>query len=194
MYARLSNNYFLDENIDVSDHQKITLFKTDSATIRARNKYFELPDLNSDDKLIALENVTVTEQSKMEKQARENIRVPRQLKSKITVVDKEMALTFNTVASLLRSKGYEVLEELQAYDGGTNEFISRVKIRSRRNPGFGVNIILDDVLQLNLDVVYNMPLTQVESFYIDRLSRYMGQKQAIRKRYIFFPGKVKNLI
>ncbi|MBR9853022.1 MAG: hypothetical protein GYB37_00360 [Algicola sp.] len=176
MYARLSNNYFLDEKINVSGIKKISLFNAESGMKRSGSTDIELPNLHSDNKLIALDNVTVTEQSKLEKQARENIRVPRYLASKITVVDEELALTFDTVAGLLRSKGYEVLEELQAFDGGDPAFISRYKIRSRRNPKFGVNIVLDDVVQMNLDVLYQMPLTQVESFYIDRLSRYMGTK------------------
>ncbi|NVN18838.1 hypothetical protein GUA46_10835 [Muricauda sp. HICW] len=176
MYARLSNSYFLDEKIDVSGIKKINFFNTESGIMDSRSNDLALPDLHSDFELIALDNVTVTEQSKLEKQARENIRVPRYLASKITVVDEELALTYGTVAELLRSKGYVVLEELQAYDGGDPAFISRYKIRSRRNPRFGVNIVLDDVVQMNLDVLYQMPLTQVESFYIDRLSRYMGTK------------------
>ncbi len=191
MYARLSNNYFLDERIDVSGHQKNTFFKNKGETISNVNKDFKLPEVSSEEKLITLDNVTVTEESKMEKSARENIRVPRYLADKITVVDKEMALTFNTVASLLRSKGYEVLEELQAYDGGSNEFISRVKIRSRR--GAWVNIVLDDVLLPNLDVLYNMPLTQVESFYIDRLSRYMGARSALNETIYIYTRRGKEL-
>lgn len=193
MYARLSNIYFLKSNIDVSDHQKITLFKTDSATISARGKDFELPEINSEEKLITLDNVTVTEESKMEKWARENIMVPRYLANKITVVDKEMALTFNTVADLLRSKGYEILEELQAFDGGSNAYISRFQIRSRRDPSFGVNMFLDDVLQPNLDVFYNMPLTQVESFYIDRLSRYMGARAGNKETIYIYTRRGKEL-
>ncbi|WP_318311389.1 hypothetical protein [Flagellimonas crocea] len=193
MYARLSNNYFLNDNIDVSDGEKFSLVKRGNRIISVGKDDFELPELNSEEKLIALDNVTVTEQSKMEKSARENLRVPRYLANKITVVDKELALTFNTVADLLRSKGYEVLEELQAYDGGSNEFISRVKIRSRRNPSFGVNIVLDDVLQPNLDVLYNMPLTQVESFYIDRLSRYMGARSALNETIYIYTRRGKEL-
>ncbi|WP_421824677.1 hypothetical protein [Flagellimonas oceanensis] len=191
MYARLSNNYFLDENIDVSDHKKNAFPKTNISTIKEGSKGFKLPDISSEEKLIALDNVTITEESKMEKQARENIRVPRYLAKKITVVDKEMALTFNTVAELLRSKGYEVREDLQAFDGGSNAFISRFRIRSRR--GAGVNMFLDGALQVNLDVFTHMPLVQVESFYIDRLSRYMGAKGGFRETIYIFTRRGKEL-
>lgn len=184
MYARLSNNYFLKDEIDITNYKKSYIFNRSNSITYGGDNDFELPELSADEKLIALDNVTVTEQSKLEKDARNNLRVPRYLANKITVVDKELASTFNTVADLLRSKGYEIREDLQAYDGGSNEFISRFRIKSRR--GGGVNMFLDDVLQPNLDVFYNMPLTQVESFYVDRISRYMGTKAGHKETvYIF---------
>ncbi|MDF0715844.1 hypothetical protein PY092_06775 [Muricauda sp. 334s03] len=191
MYARLSNAYFLEEEIDVSSYEKVNMFDRVNSIVYGDNNDFELPELSTEGTVIALDNITVTEQRKIEKEARNNLRVPRYLANKITVVDKELASTFNTFGELLRSKGYEVLEELQAYDGGSNEFISRVKIRSRR--GAGVNVFLDDVLQLNLDVLYKMPLTQVESFYIDKLSRYMGARSAFKETIYIFTRRGKEL-
>ncbi|SFB77636.1 hypothetical protein SAMN04487891_102287 [Flagellimonas taeanensis] len=184
MYARLSDNYFLEDKIVVSGYEKFNMLNRGSSIIYEDDDDFELPELSAEEKLIALDNVTVIEQSKLEKEARNNLRVPRYLANKITVVDKELASTFNTVADLLRSKGYEIREDLQAFDGGSNAFISRFRIKSRR--GGGVNMFLDDVLQPNLDVFYNMPLTQVESFYVDRISRYMGTKAGnMETVYIF---------
>ncbi|RIV45299.1 hypothetical protein D2V05_06955 [Flagellimonas pelagia] len=191
MYARLSNNYFLKDEIDISGYEKVNIFNRGSSSIDGGDDDFELPELSTDEKIIALDNVIVTEQSKMEKDARNNLQVPRYLANKITVVDKELASTFGTVADLLRSKGYEIREDLQAYDGGSNEFISRFRIKSRR--GGGVNMFLDDVLQPNLDVFYNMPLTQVESFYVDRLSRYMGTKAGHKETVYIFSRRSEEL-
>lgn len=184
MYARLSTAYFLENEIDIYSYEKVNMFEKGSNIIYGDDDDFELPELTPDASLIALDNVTVTEESKMEKEARNNLRVPRYLANKITIVDEELARTFGTVADLLRSKGYEIREDLQAYDGGSNEFISRFRIKSRR--GGGVNMFLDDVLQVNLDIFHNMPLTQIESFYIDRLSRYMGTKAGHRETIYMF--------
>lgn len=191
MYARLSNAYFLKDEIDISGYEKVNMFDRGNSIVYGDDNDFELPELAPEESLITLDNVTVTEQNKIEKEARSNLRVPRYLANKITVVDKELASTFNTIGELLRAKGYEVLEELQAYDGGSNEFISRVKIKSRR--GAWVNIFLDDVLQLNLDVLYKMPLTKVESFYIDRLSKYMGARSALKETIYIFTRRGKEL-
>lgn len=191
MYARLSDNYFLKDTILVSDYEKINMFHSGNHIMYGQVNDFELPKLSTDEDFIFLDNVTVTGQSKIGKDARKNLRVPTYLADKITVVDKELASTFSTVADLLRSKGYEIREELQAYDGGSNEFISRFRIKSRR--GGDVNMFLDDVLQPNLDVFYNMPLTQVESFYVDRLSRYMGTKASHSETVYIFTRRSEEL-
>ena len=54
-------------------------------------------------------------------------------------------------------------------------------------------MFLDDVLQPNLDVFYNMPLTQVESFYVDRLSRYMGTKAGHKETVYIFSRRSEEL-
>jgi hypothetical protein len=144
---------------------------------------------------VILDEVVVSAQKK-NSLAENNSLVPKYMKDKVTEVDVTLARNYPKIADILRSRGYEVAEELQLIPNINPNSqpvppISRVNIRSRR--GGGVLLIIDGVRQENLDVIYQFPTEQIESFYFDRLSRYEGAMSQNKETLYLFTRRGKEL-
>jgi len=149
------------------------------------------------DKTIRLKEVTVSDELIDNRPSSENnVYVPMYLKNKVTEVDQRMVQDFPYFIDYLRTQ-YDVIENL-------DYSYSRIKIISRRNRrsgnGAGVNLIVDDVQQPlddigqpNFEILRNLTMGQVESFYIDRLSRYMGARGGLRETIYVYLARGREL-
>ena len=125
-----------------------------------------LAPLELSENTIYLDEVTVASE-RFRKKVRENIFIPPYLWNKVEEVDQDFAIKFPLVTDLIRMRGYDV----QISAGGAN----LIEVRSYRDVNArGISLILDGVRQPSLDILYNLPMTQIESFYFDRLSRREG--------------------
>lgn len=125
------------------------------------NKAYTPPDFTEN--TIQLDEVTVAAESFRDK-VRENIFIPPFLWNLVEEVDQDFAMRFPLVTDLIRMRGYNV----QINIGSP----SLVSVRSYRSGGLA--LIMDGVRWPNLDILYNLPMTQIESYYFDKLSRREG--------------------
>ncbi|MGB5822355.1 MAG: hypothetical protein WBG90_22925 [Saonia sp.] len=144
-----------------------------------------LRDLTIGDKTIILEEVTVT-QEKKSKLAEINPNIPAFLKNRVTEVDQDMAFKFPIVLDIIRSRGYEVREDLNfgSFD--------RVRITSRRDDRRPL-IYLDGAPLANFDVLYQLPTTQVESFFIDKTASREGVRGGMGEVIYIYTRRGKEL-
>ncbi|WP_445381715.1 hypothetical protein [Robiginitalea sp. IMCC43444] len=112
---------------------------------------------------IFLDEVTVGTE-RFRKKVKENIFIPPYLWNKVEEVDQDFAIKFPLVTDLIRMRGYDIKVSVGGGD--------LLDVRSYR--GGGLALILDGVRQPSLNVLYNLPMTQIESFYFDKLSRREG--------------------
>ncbi|WP_350292291.1 hypothetical protein [uncultured Croceitalea sp.] len=188
MYIKLKHNLVEDKVSRLNPHSnKVRWGNTIEQDKEQFKKNFILKK-----NTVVLEEVVVSGQKKNEL-AERNPLVPRYMKNKVTEIDVELARNYPNIGDIIRSRGYELAEELQGFDAtlgsADTEPISRVKIRSRRGGSFSGSsllLVIDGVRQDNLDVIYQFPTTQIESFYFDKLSRYEGaMSQGSETLYLF---------
>ncbi len=135
------------------------------------------------DKTIKLPEVVVSDAFADSRPSPEsNIFVPMFLKNKITSVTPEMVEQNLFFSDYLRAFGYDVVQSA----------VGTVTIRSRR--GGGVNLIIDDVQVTTSQRLYRLPMGQVESFWIDRLSRYMGARSGNNETIYIWTVRGKEIL
>nr|WP_299338368.1 hypothetical protein [Allomuricauda sp.] len=181
----------LDKNGKVSRPGAYVTLKNNSFTETLNNRWednyrdlFEQEDepTNIDylitDKTISLDEVLVTGNRK-ENITEDNTFALSFLKNKVTEIDRRAVQDFPFFTDILRAKfGYEIREDLQF---GT---FSRISITSRR--GGSVNLVIDGIRQPDFDILYRLPTGQLESYYVDRLSRFEGARSQLNETlYIF---------
>lgn len=161
--------------------------KEDKVDKLYKNKISEKPlaltnvnfnDFIIDSKTIELYEVELEGEKKEEKKLK-NISVPKYIESDLKPVDVNLALTYPRILDLIRSKGYNVREGIQAFQGGTpSSSFSRVSITSRRQSflsgGSPVAVYFDGAYQPNLDFLLNIQTADIESYFFDKLGRYAG--------------------
>ncbi len=191
MYVTLKNNMIQDK-LDFNDLLRDGVKRIDMVPYENKNirKNFILKT-----NTVILEEVVVSAEKK-NRLAENNSLVPKYMKDKVTEVDVDLARNYPRIADILRSRGYEVAEELQLIpnvDPNSQPVppISRVRVRSRRSGG--ILLVIDGVRQEGLDVIYQFPTTQLESFYFDRLSRYEGAMSQNKETLYLFTRKGKEL-
>jgi hypothetical protein len=153
----------------ILDHTGVDTFSPHKATPFI-DRTFQEADGNSiltppefAENTIFLNEVTVKAE-RFRKKVKENIFIPPYLWNKVEEVDQDFAIKFPLVTDLIRMRGYDI----QISVGGED----LINVRSYR--GGGLALILDGVRQPSLDRLYNLPMTQIESFYFDKLSRREG--------------------
>lgn len=109
---------------------------------------------------IELKEVTVSEK-KIQNDPQTNPNIAQHLKNKVTPVTEETLTSYSDVFQLISSKGYYVERDL-----------FEVYIRSLR--GGSLLLVVNDVRQPKLNVLYDLQLGQIESYYFDKLARYEG--------------------
>ena len=135
------------------------------------------------DKTIKLPEVVVSDAFVDSRPSPEsNVFVPMFLKEKITPVTSRMVEENLTFADYLFRLGYDIMPS----------FSGNSAIRSRR--GLGVNIIVDDIpQQFNLQLV-RLPMGQIESFFVDRLSRYQGGRGGASETIYIWTARGKEIL
>ncbi|WP_394749780.1 hypothetical protein [Spongiimicrobium salis] len=112
---------------------------------------------------IRLNEVVVTEKKK-KPLADDNGNIRDYLKKWVTEVDKDIARSFPNVEDLIRGRGYDVIRVF----GG-------ISIRSRRD-GRSPLVLLDGNRLPDLRFILNSPITELESFFFDKI----GSREGVR--------------
>ena len=114
------------------------------------------------DNTIELPEVTL-----IEKRKRKRFSTPFILENKLTKVTEQLAKSYPNMLEIIRDYGFIVYI---SYEPNFN----KVQITSRRNAGIPI-IYIDDVRLVDLDkLLYDYPLTEVDSYYIDRTGDLQG--------------------
>nr|WP_299338371.1 hypothetical protein [Allomuricauda sp.] len=146
-------------------------------TMQSFQSYVRDVDNMITDKTIQLNEVVLTEEKRVPL-AENNPFVPAFLKSKVTEINQRAVEDYPRFIDLLRVEG--------RYD------VSESGVRSRR--GGGINFVLDGQFQPNLDILFSLWTGQVESYWVDRLSRYEGARSRLRETVYVFSRRGKELL
>lgn len=109
---------------------------------------------------IELKEVTVSEK-KIQNDPQTNPNIAHHLRNKVTPVTEKTLTTYANVFNLISSNGYYVQTDL-----------FEVYIRSLR--GGPLLLVINDVRQPKLNVLYDLPIGQIESYYFDKIASYEG--------------------
>ena len=175
LYLRVDQPY-KSENLD------LTWVDNAEPTLKDYNDQ-EFSEFMSNLKIIELGTVKLT--GKKKEIIPRTQSVPAYLESKITLVDEELIWNFPNITDLIRSKGYKVIEGLQAFGSGAPDTaISNITITSRRSNG--LKLIMDGVRMPTLDELINLPTSRIESFYFDKIGSFEGAMNGLNEvLYIF---------
>ena len=131
-------------------------------------------ELIAEDNTIALDEV-VLRQTKLMEKARQNPNVQSFLRRKIEVVDEKKALNFPRLLDLIRSRGYQVIENPADFS---------VSISSYR--GGRLELFIEGVRQPNLDQLSVFQTEDIESYFFDRNKTVPGVTNGFTESlYIF---------
>lgn len=142
------------------------------------------------DKTIFLDEVVLTEEKKA---SSTNPNVPTFLKDRVSEITSQTVFQAPTIIDLLRNNGYDVRTTLP----NTSEEISagnfdRVRIASRRD-GRTPLVYLDGTPLPSLDILYNLPTGQLESFYIDKVGSREGVRGGLGEIIYLYTRRGKEL-
>ncbi|WP_394749784.1 hypothetical protein [Spongiimicrobium salis] len=133
-----------------------------------------------EDNTISLDEVTLVEKKKKNELSQTNVFIPKFLKNKVTEVTPEIAWNYPFFTDIIRTKGYQVREELTLTRDPRADKI--VDIRTRIPLNFGQFprpiVYLNDVRLRFFDVLYKFPTSQVESYYFERSGASEGSRGA----------------
>ena len=112
-----------------------------------------------------------------------NTNIPSFIRARVTEVDENTVVRARRFADIIRSNGYEVIEELSFPDSSD---IGRVKIRRRQQQSFrslsnafpSPLVYLDGVqlFDFDLDILLGLKTEDVESYYFDRIGTTAGSR------------------
>lgn len=145
--------YIIARNKNKKD--KIVPWLSNRTTQITLNETYQV-DLITEDNTIALDEVVV-KQKKLLNKVRENPNVQAFLRRKIKPVDEKTALNFPRILDLIRSKGYQVIEDPGSFS---------VSITSYRSAT--LDVFIDGVRQPNLDQLSVLQTEDIESYFFDR--------------------------
>lgn len=166
---------YLTQNTSNTDTIINTSFFIDDKT--SKLKPISLPSFNQEETL-ELYEVVLT--GKKKKVSESNTNIPTFIRNRVTEVDEDIIVKSRRFADIIRSRGYEVVEELS-----TRSF-SRVSIRVRKQQSFqDLNnafpsplVYLDGVQLFDFDILYGLKTEDVESYYFDRIGATAGLRGA----------------
>ncbi len=131
-------------------------------------------DLIAEDNTIVLDEVVLRQKKLLEK-ARQNPNVQSFLRRKIEVVDEKTALNFPRLLDLIRSRGYQVIENPADFS------VSISSYRSGR-----LELFIEGVRQPNLDQLSIFQTEDIESYFFDRNKTVPGVSNGFTESlYIF---------
>ncbi|WP_396638370.1 hypothetical protein [Maribacter sp. R77961] len=131
-------------------------------------------DLIAEDNTIVLDEVVLRQKKLLEK-ARQNPNVQSFLRRKIEVVDEKTALNFPRLLDLIRSRGYQVIEN------PANFSVSVSSYRSGR-----LELFIEGIRQPNLDQLSIFQTEDIESYFFDRNKTVPGVSNGFTESlYIF---------
>ncbi|NAS11341.1 hypothetical protein [Poritiphilus flavus] len=153
--------------LDRSVEDKLTVFP--SYPSRALEEVKIATDVKSDEliseeKVIVLDEVTV-EEERLVNDPKTNVNIPAFLRSRVVSIDQNKAISFPMVLDIIRTR-YRVVP--------WPEGVSITSYRDGRSP----IIYLDGVQIFDNNWIKNMPTTQLESYYFDRLASREGVRAA----------------
>ena len=134
------------------------------------------------DKTILLDEVVVSEEVKKEPLAKDNPFVPAFLKNKVKEIGVENVRNTRLFTDLLR----------QDTNLDVVQVLGQVFLTSRRGTG-GVGLVVNGIRQPNADIIFNLPTGQIESYWLDRLSRYEGVRSGLRETLYVFTRRGREL-
>jgi len=142
-----------------------------SNTIPTSNNFSNSSDLISDKNTIDLNEVTIIEKKKKEKEDFREVDKLLLSRSKTTVVDKDIALTYPTIADLIRNRGFTIFV--------SSELRQDNRVQIRRNGGLNTFlaagedpppplVFVDDVRISDFNFLLEIPTSSVKSLFVDK--------------------------
>jgi hypothetical protein len=136
----------------------------------------DLPSFYTIKDALELNEVVLTGRKKRVSESNPNI--PSFIRARVTEVDEDIVIKSRRFADIIRSRGYEVVEELA---GGS---LSRVSIRLRKQQSFlnlsnafpSPLVYLDGIELFDFDILYGLKTEDVESYYFDRIGTTAGSR------------------
>ncbi|MEM7381776.1 MAG: hypothetical protein AAF361_11340, partial [Bacteroidota bacterium] len=168
----------LDRNLEdkLSEFPMLASSREDvmESSVKVDNTEFIL-----EDDVIALDEVTVEETRKIN-DPETNVNIPAFLKSRVVSVDQNTAITFPMVLDIIRTR-YEVIPGPQG-----------VTIESYRDGRVPLIYLDGNPIQDN-NWIRNMPSTQLESYYFDRIASREGVRAGLGEVIYLYTRRGKEL-
>lgn len=147
----------------------------------------ELPSFYNAEDVTELYEVVL--EGKKRKVSENDASLPTFVRSRVTEVTQETVVSARRFADIIRSRGYEVTEQLEFPTGAPNQTseVSRVSIRTRRVQSLQPDIertnpkpviYLNGIQLSHFDILIGLKTEDVESYYFDRTGATAGVRGA----------------